>query len=222
MIRFSSFAADLRQRIHNAAQMSWSSTGGKVLLNVAAVREEPNAVATLCSDLRKGKRRVHGIIQLRGAELIDLNLRAEQPSGVEHNPHSLASLDLKDSGGKLMPPRGRGPAHVTQFVAGPVLAQTLKLPPLSALPPPPLFHLNLAATNQVESLLPSLFHVGQNTNGLRNFHRCPTLRESETTLITQKQLSEPGITSFARHNSILCPRLLPRRNDQQQRGWRAS
>ena len=70
-------------------------------------------------DLRKGKRGIHGVIEFGEAQRITwfLNVRAQQPAGIENEPNGLAAFHLENARDQAMAARGGCPADVADFVA---------------------------------------------------------------------------------------------------------
>src|SRR4029077_19840918 len=142
--------------------------------------------------------------------------------GVEHDPDRLASFHLEHTCGELVTARRSGPADVAEFVALTVVAETFKLAALTALPLAPPFHFDLAASNQVEGLLPRLLQIGEHANGLREVDQRPALDESPLALILHKQTPDPFISALSGKNGVLRFGDLFRQDDERYGGRRVS
>src|SRR5579859_1116190 len=184
VIGFGSFRSNLGQTIYNGTQVKCTTAGCEIELNGASISKQANAVPALRRDLRQRKRRVDGVIQLRNPQaaflLLDflLYFGAQQTTGIEHNPDGLAALHFKNTRREVMPPRRRCPANVANVVTLLVIAQAFELAAVPALAAPPTLHFNLAAADQIKSVLASLLQVGKYPHCLRNLCYSPSLRES--------------------------------------------
>src|SRR6266568_1259322 len=196
----------------------------QVELNRASVGEQADAIPALRCDLRKGERRIDGVVQFRNSQIallllyFLLYLSAQKTSGIEHNPNGLTTLHLENARCELMPACCRRPADVANIVALLVIAQAFEFAAVAALAATPPLHFNLAAADQIKSVLASLLKVGKDTHGLRNFRDGPSLREPQPALVTQIQAPQPVISALAGKDLVTGARSAFCRNDQFERG----
>jgi hypothetical protein len=80
----------------------------------------------------------------------------------------------------------------------------------------------LAASDQVEGLLPRLLQIGEHANGLREVDQRPALDESPLALILHKQTPDPFISALSGKNGVLRFGDLFRQDDERYGGRRVS
>src|ERR1700716_2138507 len=152
--------------------------------------------------MREAQRRIHRMVEL--VEPVDA--RSQKPARVQHQPHSLAALDLIHLGDQLPPPGRGAPRNVAEFVPGAILAQALELPAVPPLALEPFFQLNLAATNQIDAHPLRLSQVRIDARVLTETRACPSLRHTKWASVAQPNIGKLGVSALAGFDRIRATR----------------
>src|SRR6266576_1711993 len=193
MIRFGGCRSNLRKAFDKRPEMRPTTSGRHELLQLPVVSQQGHTVARIKRHLREAQRRIHRMVEL--VEPVDA--RSQKPARVQHQPHSLAALDLIRLGDQLPPPGRGAPRNVAEFVSGAILAQALELPSVPPLALESFFQLDLAATNQIDAHPLRLSQVRIDAHVLTETRACPSLRHTQWASVAQPNIAKLGVSALA-------------------------
>ena len=196
--------ADARRR---APARRAAAAGGRTR---AARRGRPDASATCAS--------VSAAVTVWSSIVCAADARAQQPAGVDEQPHGLAALGLVDLGDELAAPRRRAPAHVAPLVARPIVAQAVELAPGPGAFRAPLLDRDLTAANQIQRLLPAFVKIRIDPDGLLERRETPSLDETPRAAPLQDDAAHQGVAALARSHLVFDAAVAARRNGERQLG----
>ena len=179
VICFARFRFELRQGFKTLTHMRRSAAGQQLLLDAAAIAEQPHTIAGVESQLRQRHGRRAGIIELGVAiGVLVGDAGAQQAAGVQNNPYRLTALGLVLPRDQVPSARGGGPAEIAKIVAGAILAQALKLASQAALTHLAQLQIDAAALGQEDLLIFSGAQFRINSNRLGEWRQGPARNES--------------------------------------------